>query len=270
MNPAPVQGLQQTARPLAGLLAAIARLFARRHPDPAPSLHTGWTIQQIVTEEYRILDVLNYELSTHTPAAWIEVFEQRFSLWRQQQCQQSRRPPPCFAHGAHVSAEAYVRDQPFTVVSRPSHVGAFCVVPLWCVLDVSQAGRSPLEVTQRRFVPSGCAPLHFSLSFVTGACFRSVFVTSTWRASDLIRVFQRFLLCPASRRHGFTCHTLCLAKKKTEFLCMVRLVLTQHGRGAAEPFAPFYDRLNVALSFRDFRLQDRGFSAWRFSNAVHS
>ena len=78
MNPAPAQG------PLADLPVAIARLLARRQPDSATSLHTRWTIQQIVTEEYRILEVLNFELATHTPAAWIEVFEQRLSLGVQQ------------------------------------------------------------------------------------------------------------------------------------------------------------------------------------------
>ena len=63
MNPAPAQGPQH-ARPLADLLAAIARLLSKRQPDCEPSLHTRWTIQNIVTEEYRILEVLNYELVT--------------------------------------------------------------------------------------------------------------------------------------------------------------------------------------------------------------
>ena len=35
----------------------------------------------------------------------------------------------------------------------------------WCVVDASPTCRSPLEVTRRRFAPSGRAPLHFSLSF---------------------------------------------------------------------------------------------------------
>ena len=55
----------------------MARLLARRQPHNAPSLHTAWTIQQIVAEDYRILEVLNYELATQTPAAWIEVFQRR-------------------------------------------------------------------------------------------------------------------------------------------------------------------------------------------------
>ena len=103
MNPAPAPDPHQLARPLADLLTAIARLLARRQPHNAPSLHTAWTIQQIVNEEYRILEGLNYELATHTPAALIEVFKQRLSLWWQQQLQQSQRPllspaPPQLAH----------------------------------------------------------------------------------------------------------------------------------------------------------------------------
>ena len=90
MNPAPAQVPQQTARPLADLLTTVARFLTRRQPHNAPSFHTAWTIQQIVNEEYRILEVLDYELATHT-SAWIEVFERRLCLWRQR-LQQSRRP----------------------------------------------------------------------------------------------------------------------------------------------------------------------------------
>ena len=171
---------KQTDCPLAHLPTTLARLLARRQPHNAPSLHTGW---QIVAEEHRILEVLNYELATHTPAAWIEVFEQRLSLWRQQQLQQSRRPllslvpPSLLAHGAHVIAEVCVRDQPFTVDTQSCW--GISVVPLWCVLDLSPTGRSPPEVTQRRFAPSGRAPLHYTsvLCMLLPARFRSVSVT---------------------------------------------------------------------------------------------
>ena len=71
---------------------AIAALLARRQPQNAPPLHTGWTNQQIVTEEYRTLWSVNNELGTYTPAAWIHVFKWRLSLWCQQQSQQSQRP----------------------------------------------------------------------------------------------------------------------------------------------------------------------------------
>ena len=80
MNPVPSPDPLQPARSLADLLTAIARLFGRR-PRDAPSLHTWWTIQQIVTGEHRILEVSSYELATPTPAAQIEIFEQRLSLW---------------------------------------------------------------------------------------------------------------------------------------------------------------------------------------------
>ena len=92
-------------------------------------------------------------------------------LWRQQQLQQSRRPllsvgTSLLAHGSYVIGDAYVWDQPFAVDSRPQSRWRISVVPLLCVLDLSPIGRSPLEVRQRRFVPSGRAPLHFILSFV--------------------------------------------------------------------------------------------------------
>ena len=48
---------QQPARPLADLLTAIAAL-ARRQPHNAPLLHSAWTNQEMVTEEYCILGQL--------------------------------------------------------------------------------------------------------------------------------------------------------------------------------------------------------------------
>ena len=61
-DPDPFPDPQQPARPLADLLTAIAGILARCQPRNALSLHTAWTIQQIVTEEYRILD--------HQQRAW--------------------------------------------------------------------------------------------------------------------------------------------------------------------------------------------------------
>ena len=186
MNPAPAQGPQQTDRPLADLLTAIARILARRQPDSPPSLHTGFT------EEHRVLEVLGYELATRTPAAWIGVFERRFSLWSQQQLQQSRRPvfsltpPSLLVHCAHVIAEACVRDQPFTVDPRPSRVGASAWF-LSCAFSGCVSGWQESEVTQRRFVPSGRAP---TSPFVHGApSSLQKCVTFTWRVFDAIRVF---------------------------------------------------------------------------------
>ena len=136
--------------------------------------------------------VLSYELATHAPAAWIEVFEQRLSLWCQQQLQQLQRPPLSLvppgvhAHGAQGIAEAYVRDQLFSVDSRPCHVGASAWFLFLCVLELLPTGRSAPEVTQRPLVPSGRAPPHIISSFVYVApvCFRSVSGTLTWRMSE--------------------------------------------------------------------------------------
>ena len=52
----------------------------------------------------------------------------------------------------------------------PQSRGSFRVVPLWCV---SPTGRSPREVTQRQFVPSGRAPLHLILIFSFARLFSS-------------------------------------------------------------------------------------------------
>ena len=69
-----------------------------RSIDASPMTHRrcaqGGTIQQFITEEYRILEVLNYEVTTPMPAAWIEVFERRLSLGQELQLQQPY-PPAC-------------------------------------------------------------------------------------------------------------------------------------------------------------------------------
>ena len=93
-------------RPLPDLLAAIAGLLARRQLHNAPTMHSAWTIQQITRAEFRILEVLNYEFATPTPAACIEIFERRFSHWEEQQIQLPHHshipaaPPIVFADGA--------------------------------------------------------------------------------------------------------------------------------------------------------------------------
>ena len=118
-------------------------------------------MQQIVIEEYRILEILNYEVATRTPAAWIQAFKQRFSLLCQQPFQLSQRPllslvpPDVLARGAQGVAGVYVREQPFIMDSRPSHVGGLGVVSLVSVLGLSPSGWIVREVTQRRFVQSG-------------------------------------------------------------------------------------------------------------------
>ena len=78
------------------------------------------------------------------------------NIWVQQ-FQQSRRPlislapPSLLADGAHVIAEAHVRDQPFTVDSGTQ--SWFLSGVFWICLQL--AGVSPLEVTQRWFSFAG-------------------------------------------------------------------------------------------------------------------
>ena len=101
--------------------------------------------------------------------------------------------PACLLAVRRVLLKRTFGISPLPWTPDPSR-GSFGVVPLLCVLDLSPTGRSPLEVTQRRFVPSDRAPLHFILGFVhvTPVRSRSVSGTFTWLVSDLIRVCGRF------------------------------------------------------------------------------
>ena len=88
-------------------------------PGASPITHHCCTLRGQFSKlrSIAILEVLNYE-HPNSHAGSME------------QLQQSQRPhlslvsPDVLANGAHVVAEVYVRDQPFTVNSRPSHVGA--------------------------------------------------------------------------------------------------------------------------------------------------
>ena len=172
MDPARAQVPRHT-RPLADLPATIARLLARRQPHNAPSLHTGWTIQQILTVECHILEVLNYELTTPTPAAWIEVLERRHFLWQVQQLQQPYRPHiprgplSVLADSARLIAKAHIRDHPFTANSRASQVGAsawFISVAIWvCLALIGVRLRSHSSASPLLWL---CATQHSSTVFV--------------------------------------------------------------------------------------------------------
>ena len=87
--------------PIPELLAATAQLLARRQPHNAPTLHTAWTIQQVARAEFH-LEILNSELATPTPAAWIDIFGRRPSLWEEQQLLLLQHPD--FSAGATNSA----------------------------------------------------------------------------------------------------------------------------------------------------------------------
>ena len=104
----------------------------------------------MITEECRILESVNYERWTHTPAAWIHVFQQRLYLWCQQQPQLSQRPLfslvplDMLARGAQDIADVYVFEPPFTMGWRASHVGRIGMISLVRVLDLFPSGQSLL------------------------------------------------------------------------------------------------------------------------------
>ena len=120
---------QQPARPQADLLSAIAALLAERQPRNAPSLHTEWTLQQSVTER----SIASWGQSTtslgHTRrhlgpkssssaspcgvSSNLSCLNDRSFQWFL---------PTCLL-GAQDIAGLYVSEQPFTMDSRPSHVG---------------------------------------------------------------------------------------------------------------------------------------------------
>ena len=111
-------------RPLAELLAAIAELLARRQLHNAPTLHTAWTIQQLTRAIFRILEVLYCELATLTPAAWIDIFGRRLSLWEEPQLLPPQHPnfpaapPTVLVDCAYLIADAHVQTYPFGANSR--------------------------------------------------------------------------------------------------------------------------------------------------------
>ena len=54
---------------------ALAATLGRRQPLNVPPLHTAQAVREVVVEEYRILDTMNYEMATFTPADWVRLFE---------------------------------------------------------------------------------------------------------------------------------------------------------------------------------------------------
>ena len=57
---------------------ALSLTFSRRQPRKVPPLHTAQAVHEVVVEEYRILDSVNYELASFMPADWVRLFETPF------------------------------------------------------------------------------------------------------------------------------------------------------------------------------------------------
>ena len=81
-DPAPFQlpDPRQPARSPTDIFTALAATQDRRQPRNVPPQHTAQAVHEVVVEEYRSLDPVNYELATYTPADWVRLFETRFSL----------------------------------------------------------------------------------------------------------------------------------------------------------------------------------------------
>ena len=62
------------------ILTTLAAVLGRRQPHNVPPLHTAQAVHEVVAEEYRILESVNYEVVTYTLAGWVCLFEARFSL----------------------------------------------------------------------------------------------------------------------------------------------------------------------------------------------
>ena len=71
---------RQLACSLTDILTTLAALLGRRQPHNVPPLHAAQAVHEVVAEEYRILESVNYELVTYTPADWVCLFEARFLL----------------------------------------------------------------------------------------------------------------------------------------------------------------------------------------------
>ena len=87
----PGPGPPQPVRTLPRLLAALAASLDRLWSHNALTLHTSWTVQEVIAAEARILESLNNEVGTCTPADSVRLLAARFSLKAEQLRQ--RTPP---------------------------------------------------------------------------------------------------------------------------------------------------------------------------------
>ena len=71
-----------------------------------------------------------FELATPTPAAWVEIFGRRLSLWEEEQLSLPQHPnflaapPTVLADCTRLIAETHVQNCPFSANSTASQVGA--------------------------------------------------------------------------------------------------------------------------------------------------
>ena len=154
MDPARAQ-VPRPTRPLADLLATIARLLARRQTHNAPLLHTRWTFSKLL-----LRSIASWKSST----ASVQLLRQQHgstssnsgsfggnsnsisrvtrTFTATSQLARSRRA--CYCSGVLSGPSLYRELQTQSIWGNG-------LVPLWSILEMSRTDRSPLEVTQRRF-----------------------------------------------------------------------------------------------------------------------
>ena len=156
-DPAPFQlpDTREPARSLTDLLTALAALLARRQPHSAPLLHSSPTVHEVVAEEYRMLESVNFELEAYTPGDWVKLFDVRFFPRTQQHAQRASRarPSAVLESGALCIVSDYVGDSSFSLDSRPSHIGSSAWF-LSCVLWVCLRGFTGVVLRWLGSVPS--------------------------------------------------------------------------------------------------------------------
>ena len=90
------------------------------------------------------MEIPNYELAAPAPAAWVEIFGRRLSLWEEQQLLLPQHPnlpaaPTALVDSAHLIAEAHVQANPFGANSVASQVGAsawFISAAFWVCMSL--------------------------------------------------------------------------------------------------------------------------------------
>ena len=75
----PGPGPPQPVRTLPCFLQALAASLDRLWPHNALTLHTSWTVQEVIAAEARISESINYEVGTYSRADWVRLLAARFS-----------------------------------------------------------------------------------------------------------------------------------------------------------------------------------------------
>ena len=138
LPPPPGPGPPQPVRTVPRLLTALAASLDRLRRHNALTLHTSWTVQEVIAAEARILESSNYEVGTYTLADWVHLLATRL-LPEGGTTAATHTFRDVMASGALRVAAGFARDCPLAWDITPSR--------LWCC--VFSACRGPLGMTQR-------------------------------------------------------------------------------------------------------------------------